>query len=523
MKTNKILVLATLSLTLFSCDDWMNTEPAGGTKTTDQVADASQLNPSAADGTVNSMYAQMIDVFTNSEVWNQDRHNDFGMPAICLFLSEQGQDCWAPNSGYNWFGYSLYPNNRDNSLQTTEGFVDHLIWNDFYKLIYCANQLIGTIDENEPGAQEQNLGQALALRAFAYFQLAQLYAKTYQSANLETEPCVPLVLPNMAAEKQLNNPRASLKEVFEVIDHDINWACEHLSTSRVDKAHINSAVAFGIRARINLVKGNFAAAAEDASKALELSGAQILSYNECLVPGFADAEAKNVVWANIIVETNDCVQTGICNWPSFMCTFFTDGYTSVGTYLSISTGLYNEIAEGDVRKNWWLNEENGTGMKLNEGFKSVLDGYAAKDKLYPCINVKFGTGDGIATSGDAAAAGDWILMRAEELLLIKAEAEIRAGQSASATLAPFFAQRYKGEAPAATLDQVLLERRIELWAEGFEYFDILRNHVSIKRNYAGSNWPAAWIQDLPADDDLLRWRIPEAEIQANQGISDAQK
>ena len=36
-----------------------------------------------------------------------------------------------------------------------------------------------------------------------------------------------------------------------------------------------------------------------------------------------------------------------------------------------------------------------------------------------------------------------------------------------------------------------------------------------------SNWPEAWLQKVSAASGIYLWRIPKAEIEANQGISDA--
>ena len=106
-------------------------------------------------------------------------------------------------------------------------------------------------------------------------------------------------------------------------------------------------------------------AADDAAKALELSGAEPYTLAEVSKPTFTSADAKSVLWANIITETNDIVLTGIINWPSHLSSLFADGYTGVGAYKSISVLLYDKISDTDVRKGWWLNEDFDSPFQKN--------------------------------------------------------------------------------------------------------------------------------------------------------------
>jgi hypothetical protein len=70
-------------------------------------------------------------------------------------------------------------------------------------------------------------------------------------------------------------------------------------------------------------------------------------------------------------------------------------------------------------------------------------------------------------------------------------------------------------------DEIWWQRRVELWGEGFAWGDIMRLEKPIVRSNS-SNWPAEWAdQDVPARHEVMLWRIPQAEIEANKGISEA--
>ena len=514
-----VLLVAALSFT--ACEDWMNAVPEGATKTADQKSEAAEQNPNAAAADIAAIYSQFIQLYAGLGDLGYTRHNDFGYAAICMFLEEQGQDLVSPNIGYNWFNYSDFSKNRDNTLTTTYGLISHLVWNEYFKIIHACNNVIEIVDPANPGAMKYGLSQAYAVRAFCYLQLAQLYQFTYSDATKD-KPCVPIVKDRMPAEKQGNNPRATVQEVFDLIFADLNYACDSLvDFVRADKGYVNQAVAFGLRARANLVAQKWAEAAADADKALQLSGATALSIDEAGLPGFASADAHNVLWASIITETNDVVQTGIINWPSHLSTFYGDGYTGVGATRWIATALYDEIADTDVRKGWWLDENLESPLLDAPGYNLLKADIQGQETPY--LNVKFGTGDGTVT-GLGAAAADWILMRAEELILIKAEGLAKSGGNGAGVLTEFV-QGYRD--PSYSIaghglgleDEIWWQRRVELWGEGFAWGDIMRLEKPIIRTNS-TNWPAEWAeQDVPAKHGVLIWLIPQAEIEANAGIS----
>lgn len=522
MKTIKYIPVILFALSLTACENWLASEPEGATKTSDQKADAGNKTEAASTADLSAVYAQFIQLWPGLGDLGYERHSDFGYASICMFMEAQGQDFVGDNIGYNWFSFSDWEDIRDNTLTTTEGLTCNLVWNEYYKIIRACNNVIELVDRENPGSQKYTLSQALAVRAFCYLQLAQVYQFTYSDATKD-KPCVPIVKDRMTAEEQDNNPRATVKEVFALIMDDLNYACDSLEGyARPNKGFVNQAVALGLRARVNLVMQKWAEAAADADAALSLSGAQPLSIAQANVPGFCSADAENVLWANIVVETNDIVQTGIINWPSHMTPFYEDGYTAVGAFRYIANTLYDQISATDVRKGWWLNEDFESPLLDASGYNAAKAGI--QENELPYIAVKFGTGDG-QTSGLAAAAADWIMMRAEELLLIKAEGLAKSGGDGAGVLTQFVQTyrdpRYSVSQHGLSLeDEIWWQRRVELWGEGFAFADIMRLEKDIDRTGI-ANWPSAWKQKVSAGNGILLWRIPQAEIEANKGISEA--
>ena len=120
---------------------------------------------------------------------------------------------------------------------------------------------------------------------------------------------------------------------------------------------------------------------------------------------------------------------------------------------------------------------------------------------------------------------DWPLMRAEEMMLIQAEAWGRsAGVDAGKAALEAFVQNYRDPEYTcsaadvdAFIDEVWFQRRVELWGEGFSLFDVLRLKKPIIRkgaNFSGN----VTFEDLPAESPVFIYSIPESEREANKGI-----
>ncbi len=458
---------------------------------------------------MSQIYDYQKKLYASLDSYGYSRHNDFGYPAVCLFKETSGQDLVSANINYNWFNMYDYHSNRDASMTTIDGLNNNLVW------IFLNNTVSGSTHVISANTDTYEVAQAHAMRAFGYMNLVELYPFTYVESTLLL-PGIESAMDSPADDD--NTPRYSpsigtIAEVYEQILSDLDIAIEQLQGfSRTSKREIDLAVAYGLRARANLITCHFEEAAADAEKALMLSAARPLTIEEANVPGFADADADNVLWAITYNENDGAVQSGIANWQSHFSTFYSDGYTGVGATRWIASALYDQIPATDVRKGWWLNKERTSPLLDAPGYNVMKEDIINSDDYFPAYtNVKFGTGDG-SVYGLSAAAGDWILMRAEELMLIRAEALERAGKD-GAKLLTDFVTTYRDPSydinahGLSVLDEIWWQRRVELWGEGFSFSDLMRLKKGVIRSNS-TNWPAAWQQDIPADDERLPWVSP---------------
>ena len=196
-------------------------------------------------------------------------------------------------------------------------------------------------------------------------------------------------------------------------------------------------------------------------------------------------------------------------------------------YKTINSLLYKKISTSDVRKQWWVDEnlksDALSGLSWGSAIGndiSTLEIEDVKMKFIKYTNVKFGMKSGIGSSNND---NDWCIMRAEEMILIKAEALAQQNDEGNAAkeLKVLMDERDASwNKSSVTVDDVWLQRRIELWGEGFSLFDVLRLKKPIKR--IGTNFPAgSTFADIAAESPLLIYTIPECETAVNKAITPA--
>ena len=281
---------------------------------------------------------------------------------------------------------------------------------------------------------------------------------------------------------------------------------------------MTAASATGLRARIYLVMNKWTEAAADAKYVIENSRCTPYSIAEVSRPSFWDAADSSWILATDI-ESGE-VGNLHC-WPGHFVTFYTGGYAQVGVYRMINKSLFNAIPSTDVRKGWWC-DENGESPNLDEAHAAVVWSYFENKAEAAYVNVKFDSYQSMFTG--ICYLNDIPLMRVEEMYYIQAEAEAMSGNTAGAvTTLNNFVQTYRDpsyncSATSATdiQDEIWQQRRIEFWGEGLAYYDIQR--LKKPMNRVGGGFEPAAVFDIPADDPLRIYLIPQSEMQANPAI-----
>ncbi|WP_418983963.1 RagB/SusD family nutrient uptake outer membrane protein [Alistipes sp.] len=524
MKMNlKIASLFVVSTLLAACN--VDTLPEGGTVTDQQKQEVIEMMPERIAADVANLASTMFSQFSvggTNYYWI-----DFGYPSVCIAYDYNGPDMVCVDNNYNWYNPACSYTDRDPNY-----IVPYIEWTFYYNYLKAANDILSAI---APDTENQTLkyyrGQALGARAFTLFGLVQRFQFTYKGH--EDEPSIPMVLDDMTAEQAGNNPRASVSAVYARIIEDLNNAIALLEGfNRPNASTIDQRVAYGLRARVYLVMNEWQQAAADAAKAM--SGYTPYTRDEVSKPSFQSV-SHAWIWGCEIDE-NDLVAGGErATWQSWLCSLNGGLFTTkLGTYARCNVEFYQKIPATDVRKGWWVDENLKSPLIDNlrwQGYPNTpigsLEISQVKQKFEPYTNVKFGPTDDVI--GTTKSAGDWPLMRAEEMLLIQAEATGMSGDlNGGKQLLESFVKTYrdpsytcKASTPQEFQNAVWLQRRIELWGEGFAPMDLMRLKKPLVRFHSGrtSNFPDLFKFNIPAEDPSFLCTIPNGEINANEGIS----
>ena len=521
MKTHIYIAIAATLLIAVSCDKMNQLEPQGGNSLTSQVLQTNQTVPSRINASFNGMFTKLG---APDSVFGSGRPDDWGFLMIGFSGDIEAADVVLVNSGYNWFSTcgALTSRNADYANP-------YVRYAAPYNEIAAANEVIrsypeGTTDQ----AAIYNIAQAHAIRAFAYLNLAPYFQFGYAAGGRDL-PCVPIVTED--TENFTENPRASVEEVYQLIISDLTYAIENLEGYvRPDKSRIDVQVAYALRARAYLNMQEWALAAADAEKALE--GYSPATMAEGSKPFLYDISEHNWIWG-YDMQTDVAMENPYATSSAWLRSFSGDGY-SAGTqvYSCCNSLLYDRIPDTDVRKGWWVNSELESPLLASVTWDGVsgnavgpLEIDNVKTPFLPYTNVKFG----MFTVGGTSNDEDWPFIRAEEMILVRAEGLVGSGQTEAgkAVLEDFVRTyrdpSYSADASGRTLeDEIWFQRRVELWGEGFSNPDTRRLNKPLVRFHEGtaSNVPAAFRFNMPADDGWWLMRFTSSEKNTNLAIID---
>jgi hypothetical protein len=177
--------------------------------------------------------------------------------------------------------------------------------------------------------------------------------------------------------------------------------------------------------------------------------------------------------------------------------------------------LFDQFAATDVRTQVIDPTGNHTALNLPSTYLKV-----------PYTSQKFLSTNDSGSVDNSVSLGDVPFMRSAEMYLIEAEALARDNKEALSKVV--FTEFEKNRNPAyvssvktgqAYINEILNSRRLELWGEGFRFLDLKRQNLPLDRT--GTNFSAVVASGLvtvPANDKRWTWLIPQAEIDASQGL-----
>jgi len=474
-------------LILSSCKkSFLDTFPTTAVAATDAVA-STKNGYAALNGIHRIMYVQY------------DAQGQAGEGTNNIYRDLLGEDIVYPlaNGSTGLIGFLRWTTHRN----VNDGFLRYM-YRYYYRIIANANVLINGIDAAEgPDADKKIIkGQALAYRAWAHFQLVQLWGKRYVAGSTNSQPGVPLLLTNILD----GQPRASVEAVYEQVNKDLDDAIVllegYIRTGSAAKSNLNVSVARALKARVALTQQNWDVAATSAVAAR--SGFPLMD-TTAYKTGFNNITNQEWIWGSRQIDDHN---TFFYSYFAYISANFNS--TVIRTQpRAINSVLWTAIPTTDIRKKMW--DLTGANVPVPPGGARV-----------PYQNNKF------LAQSSSASMGDVPYIRAAEMYLIEAEARARQGQTAAAQTALFTLNKNRNASYVQStstgqtlINEVMFSRRIELWGEGFRFTDLKRLNLPLDRTGIPNHLAAiVSIFTVPAGDNSWEWLFPQDEINANPQI-----
>ena len=377
-------------------------------------------------------------------------------------------------------------------------------WGNGYATINAVNTFLAGLSQHQsrvtPAEYAGYTGEAKFIRALCYFALVQTYAQPYP-VNSGSNLGLPLRLTAENSNADNNLARSTVAEVYKQILSDLNdaetalpagYSTAVLNTTRATK---NSAIA--LKARVDLVKGDYAGVVTECGKIVSATAPFHASAGG--VNNRLEASIATVFQGSYAGPESVFSLPFTTTEPGLLAFYFNISPGNGSYYLNpagtISDPVYSSPASTDARKNFVFT--NG-GQQWLSKFK-VPSTYS-----------------------------DWVpVIRYAEVLLTYAEALARNGNGDSLTKATALLAAVRNRSDpgyvfppasvgnqAALVATILQERKIELLGEGSRVPDLQRLDSALP----AKSGPQGSAPVIPASDNRYIWPIPSSETSINQLI-----
>lgn len=475
------LILPVMSLISGGCSsDFLDTAPTGVLSQDQQNEVAAEDPIKAFSPIVSGLYNAMIDYYSY--------HDEFGHPTVFLATDLMGNDMVQLEDHYFYFYY------RNENRMAAYRAPTHYWTKLYYPLIFNCNLVLKSYPreqfDNLPNSAKILAGQALAIRANSYYYLVRLFAKNYKGN--EEGAGVPIWLAETNSSE--HQPRAKISAVYAQIVQDLEDAIKLLNGQRRESINnVDYYTACAILADVCLTMNNWTDAVKYAQEAQK--GSATLSTRATYMDQFVgNLNACEWLWGMDINGENTNLYASFYSHIDNTVA----GYGGIGIYKAWDARLYEQIPETDIRRRCALPDDDYISMK----FRTPKD-----------------------------FTGDICYIRIAEMYLIEAEAAARAGnhELAQNVLYELVKNRDTNAAKStntgnALIEEILLQKRIELWGEGRSWFDLKRIGGSIERkntvNGVETNHRIDAQLQFGPDDSRWVFQIPKKEIEANQKINE---
>jgi len=425
-----------ISLGLVSCE--LETSP------TDAIEKKEVFKTvSGSEKVLNGSWGQLMETFNT--------YANPGFGAILRANDAMGNDVVLQTNKYGFGAHYQF-----NALYG-KGGTNTQSWNLTYKTINNMNNILANIDgaQGDAGERRRIKGQAFALRGFMYLHLASSY-----SFAIDKDPnalTAPIYLEPTTAKSQPGK-RVTVTELYNQALKDLEEALVLIPEGyvRAQKFQIDHSVVLGLLSRANLYARNWEKAKEYSDRLL-MKNDYLMNETE-YKSGFNDVNNREWIWGH--PQTPD--QSNASYQFHFLDVTSKDSY-----YYSFNADPYFKdlFDDADYRKSMinWAPDPSADIEKTG------------------VVWMRYGK-----FKFKAGQIADIVLMRTSEIYLINAEAKAHLGDG-DAINKLNEVKRARNSAllsnlsGSALIEAIWVERRKELFGEGFALVDIVRNQQAVVR------------------------------------------
>jgi hypothetical protein len=433
-----------LVLLVSSCEGFLDQSPSTSLPSNEAIQSVTDLQ-----NAVNGAYTRLIDL-------DDAYHSYYAGDFICLGDLRGDDMNYILNSNQiSPVGRLDYEKNSDYALS---------LWLAPYTVLGRINDVLSvtdkiTVETGEEIRFNDLIGQLYALRGLLHFDLARTYAQlptALHDGMTMTTPDGGIPLSDRKFDVSYKPVRATLQETYDLILLDLDTAVSRMNPAPdmlESYGSFNRFAALAIKSRALLYLGDYAnalAAAEDV-----IENATSAGYRLSFISDYV------TMW-------------GSTAQPEFLFELITNlqynaQRNSIG-YYSTPDG-YGEYGCSDAFANWIKSDPNdvrGNMVQIKISENGAGEGY------YP-------------TKYPGREGSDYVnnpkIIRMAEVYLIAAEAALQSGNNAKATQYINTLRLYRilgyTDVASVTFDDIMNERRKELFAEGHRSWDVWRNKQNL--------------------------------------------
>ena len=386
-------------------------------------------------------------------------------------------DLLADNGDESFIGTFTQPQEAQRKALLITNTQVSATWLSAYDVINRTNNVLANLSKlPTPGQQASAEGEARFIRGLMYFDLVRMFGRDWRDGTPASNLGVPLVLtPTGTIADAVPLARNTVAAVYTQVITDLTTAETRLTTSNGFNSFSATRYACAaVLARVYLQQGDFANAAAAANRAMAGS----FRLNGYYGDNFGYSQATNST-GNLVANTTEDIFT---------------------IQMSAQSGI-NQL-------NTFYARNRRAEINIQPQFLSLLAPGDTRATLYTAPTATAGA----FTCKYDAQYGNVKLIRLDEMLLTRAEANFRAGGTpvGATPLADVNTVRTRAGLPVlttVTLTDILRERRLELAFEGFRLGDLKRNQESTTDPITAA--PIAW------NASRLVFPIPFRELNSN--------